>query len=58
VSTIVGVTRASQLPDPRGRRFTLSADVMKKIDAVTKEILYPWDDVSVKPKVEHRGPAM
>ena len=41
-STIVGVTRASQLPEILAAAdLTLSADVMKKIDAVTKEILYP-----------------
>ena len=41
-STIVGVTRAEQLPDIFAAAYlTLSAEVMKKIDAVTKEILYP-----------------
>jgi aryl-alcohol dehydrogenase-like predicted oxidoreductase len=41
-STIVGATRASQLPEILAAAdLTLSADVMKKIDAVTKEILYP-----------------
>jgi aryl-alcohol dehydrogenase-like predicted oxidoreductase len=41
-SIIVGATRASQLPEILAAAdLTLSADVMKKIDAVTKEILYP-----------------
>ena len=41
-STIVGVTRLEQLPDILAAAdVTLSAEVMKKIDAVTKEILYP-----------------
>ncbi len=41
-STIVGATRAAQLPEIfAAADLTLSADVMKKIDAVTKEILYP-----------------
>ena len=41
-STIVGVTRAAQLPEILAAAdLTLGADVMKKIDAVTKEILYP-----------------
>jgi aryl-alcohol dehydrogenase-like predicted oxidoreductase len=41
-STIVGATRAAQLPDIfAAADLTLSADVMKKINAVTKEILYP-----------------
>ena len=41
-STIVGVTRVSQLPDILAAAdLTLSADVLKRIDAVTKEILYP-----------------
>jgi aryl-alcohol dehydrogenase-like predicted oxidoreductase len=41
-STIVGVTRTEQLPDILAAAdVTLSADVMAKIDAVTKEIMYP-----------------
>jgi aryl-alcohol dehydrogenase-like predicted oxidoreductase len=41
-STIVGATRAAQLPEILAAAdLTLPADVMKKIDAVTKEILYP-----------------
>ena len=41
-STIVGVTRADQLPDIfAAADLTLSSEVMKKIDGVTKEILYP-----------------
>jgi aryl-alcohol dehydrogenase-like predicted oxidoreductase len=41
-STIVGATRPSQLPEIfAAADLTLSADVMKRIDAVTKEILYP-----------------
>ena len=41
-STIVGATRAAQLPEIfAAADLTLSADVMKKIDAVSKEILYP-----------------
>jgi aryl-alcohol dehydrogenase-like predicted oxidoreductase len=41
-STIVGVTRASQLPEILAAAdLTLSADVLKRIDQVTKEILYP-----------------
>ncbi len=41
-STIVGVTRQDQVPDILAAAdLTLSTDVMKKIDAVTKEILYP-----------------
>jgi aryl-alcohol dehydrogenase-like predicted oxidoreductase len=41
-STIVGATRAAQLPEIfAAADLTLTADVMKKIDAVTKEILYP-----------------
>jgi len=41
-STIVGATRAAQLPEIfAAADLTLSADVMKKVDAVTKEILYP-----------------
>jgi len=41
-STIVGATKPAQLPDIfAAADLTLSADVMKKIDAVTKEILYP-----------------
>jgi aryl-alcohol dehydrogenase-like predicted oxidoreductase len=41
-STIVGVTRTTQLPEILAAAdVTLSAEVMKKIDAVTKEILYP-----------------
>jgi aryl-alcohol dehydrogenase-like predicted oxidoreductase len=41
-STIVGVTRTEQLPDILAAAdVTLGADVLAKIDAVTKEILYP-----------------
>ena len=41
-STIVGVTRLEQLPDILAAAdVTLSAEVMKQVDAVTKEILYP-----------------
>ena len=41
-STIVGVTKQAQVPDILSAAdLILSADVMKKIDAVTKEILYP-----------------
>jgi aryl-alcohol dehydrogenase-like predicted oxidoreductase len=41
-STIVGVSTLEQLPDILAAAdVTLSPEVMKKIDAVTKEILYP-----------------
>jgi len=41
-STIVGATRPAQLPEIfAAADLTLSPDVMKKIDAVTNEILYP-----------------
>ncbi len=41
-STIVGATRADQLPEIfAAADLTLTAEVMKQIDAVTKEILYP-----------------
>lgn len=41
-STIVGATRPDQVADiAAAADLTLSADVMKKIDAVSKEILYP-----------------
>ena len=41
-STIVGATREDQLDDIfAAADLTLSAEVMKQIDAVTKEILYP-----------------
>ena len=41
-STIVGVTSLAQLTDILAAAdVTLSPEVMKKIDAVTKEILYP-----------------
>ena len=41
-STIVGATKPSQLPEIfAAADLTLSADVMKRIDAVTKEISYP-----------------
>jgi aryl-alcohol dehydrogenase-like predicted oxidoreductase len=41
-STIVGVTHEDQLPDIfAAADLTLDKDVMKKIDAVTKDILYP-----------------
>ena len=41
-STIVGVTHEDQLPDIfAAADLVLSAEVMKKIDAVTKDVLYP-----------------
>jgi aryl-alcohol dehydrogenase-like predicted oxidoreductase len=41
-STIVGVTTPEQLPDILAAAdLTLDREVMKKIDAVTREILYP-----------------
>jgi aryl-alcohol dehydrogenase-like predicted oxidoreductase len=41
-STIVGVTRSDQLPDIlAAAEVTLGADVLQKIDAVSREILYP-----------------
>ncbi len=41
-STIVGATHEDQLPDIfAAADLTLDKEVMKKIDAVTKEILYP-----------------
>ena len=41
-STIVGVTRVDQLPDILAAAdLQLSPEVMKQIDAVTKEIMYP-----------------
>jgi aryl-alcohol dehydrogenase-like predicted oxidoreductase len=41
-STIVGVTREDQLPDILAAAdLVLSDDVMKAIDAVTREIMYP-----------------
>ncbi|MBI1361479.1 MAG: aldo/keto reductase [Alphaproteobacteria bacterium] len=41
-STIVGVTHENQLPDILAAAdLTLDADLMKKLDAVSKEILYP-----------------
>jgi aryl-alcohol dehydrogenase-like predicted oxidoreductase len=41
-STIVGVTHEDQLPDIfAAAEVTLNADVLKAIDAVTKEIRYP-----------------
>jgi aryl-alcohol dehydrogenase-like predicted oxidoreductase len=41
-STIVGVTHEDQLPDIfAAAEVTLDAEVLKKIDAVTKEIRYP-----------------
>ena len=41
-STIVGVTTEAQLPDILAAAdVTLSAEVMKKVDAVTREIMYP-----------------
>lgn len=41
-STIVGVTSASQLPDILAAADrTLASDVLTRIDAVSKEILYP-----------------
>jgi aryl-alcohol dehydrogenase-like predicted oxidoreductase len=41
-STIVGATAVNQLPDIfAAADLTLDAEVMKKVDAVTKDILYP-----------------
>jgi len=41
-STIIGATAAAQLPDAlAGAEATLSADVRKACDAVSREILYP-----------------
>jgi len=41
-STIVGATTTDQLPDIfAAADLTLASEVMKKIDAVTREILYP-----------------
>jgi aryl-alcohol dehydrogenase-like predicted oxidoreductase len=41
-STIVGATAVNQLPDIfAAADLTLDAEVMKQVDAVTKEILYP-----------------
>jgi len=41
-STIVGVTRAEQLPEiTAAADLTLPQDILRKIDAVSKEILYP-----------------
>jgi aryl-alcohol dehydrogenase-like predicted oxidoreductase len=41
-STIVGATREDQLDDIfAAADLTLSPEVMKQIDAVTREILYP-----------------
>ncbi|MDO8323614.1 MAG: aldo/keto reductase [Phenylobacterium sp.] len=41
-STIVGVSREEQLPDIfAAADVTLSAEVLSKIDAISKEILYP-----------------
>ena len=41
-STIVGATHEDQLPDIfAAADLTLRADDVRKIDAVTKEILYP-----------------
>ena len=41
-STIVGATHIDQVPDILAAGdVTLDADTMKKIDAVTKDILYP-----------------
>jgi len=41
-STIVGATAVNQLPDIfAAADLTLDTEVMKKVDAVTKEILYP-----------------
>jgi aryl-alcohol dehydrogenase-like predicted oxidoreductase len=41
-STIVGATRAAQLPEIfAAADLTLGAEVIKQIDAVSKEILYP-----------------
>ena len=41
-STIVGATHSDQLPDIfAAAEITLDADLLKKIDAVSKEIRYP-----------------
>jgi aryl-alcohol dehydrogenase-like predicted oxidoreductase len=41
-STIVGATRSEQVPDLlRGSEVTLSADVLDRCDAISREILYP-----------------
>ena len=41
-STIVGATHEDQLPDIfAAAEVTLDADLMKKIDEVSKEIRYP-----------------
>jgi len=41
-STIVGVTSTEQLPDILvAADLTLSDDVMKAVDAVTSDIMYP-----------------
>jgi len=41
-STIVGATHADQVPDIlKAAEVTLDADTLKKIDAVSKEIMYP-----------------
>ena len=41
-STIVGVTHEDQLPDIfAAAEVTLNADVLKEIDAVSKDIRYP-----------------
>jgi aryl-alcohol dehydrogenase-like predicted oxidoreductase len=41
-STIVGATHEDQLGDiPAAADLTLDAEVMRKIDVVSKEILYP-----------------
>jgi aryl-alcohol dehydrogenase-like predicted oxidoreductase len=41
-STIVGVTHEDQLPDIfAAAEVTLDQDVLKAIDAVSKDILYP-----------------
>ena len=41
-STIIGVTTAAQLdPILAAADVTLSADVLKQIDAVSRDILYP-----------------
>jgi aryl-alcohol dehydrogenase-like predicted oxidoreductase len=41
-STIVGVTKVEQLPDILAAAdLVLAPETMRKIDAVTKEIMYP-----------------
>ena len=41
-STIVGATHVDQLPDIfKAAEVTLTPEIMKKIDAVSREIMYP-----------------